>query len=69
MAELVVDCMLCVSNTITFDLLASIHTRPEYSLQYWYEVFGVSRQCHHSSLFVLEDSVEADYTVVYKITS
>lgn len=66
MAELVADCPRCGSNRITFDLLASIHIRTEYSWQYWYEVFGVCRQCHRSTVFVLADSVDADYKGVHK---
>lgn len=66
MAELVADCPRCGSNRITFDLLASTHISTEYGWQYWYEVFGVCRQCHRSTVFVLADSVDADYKAVHK---
>jgi len=66
MAELVADCPRCGSKSITFDLLGAIHTVTQYSWQYWYEVFAVCRQCHSSTVFVLADSVDADYTSVHK---
>lgn len=66
MAELVADCPRCGSNSITFDLKSAIHIGTEYGWQFWYEVFGVCRQCHRSTVFVLADDVDTDYKAVHK---
>lgn len=66
MAELVADCPRCGSNSITFELLGAIHTRTLYEWQYWYEVFAICRRCRRSTVFVLADSVDADYKAVHK---
>lgn len=66
MAELVADCPRCGANKITFDLTQAIVVRFEYNWQHWYETFCVCRQCSHSTIFVISESVDADYKYVHK---
>ncbi|HPW48268.1 MAG TPA: DUF4145 domain-containing protein [Candidatus Saccharibacteria bacterium] len=66
MSELVADCSRCGANKITFDLVGAINTRVLYDWQNWYEAFCICRQCNRSSVFVLSESVNGDYSYVHK---
>jgi hypothetical protein len=66
MAELVADCPRCGANKITFDLTQAIVVRFEYNWKHWYETFCVCRQCSRSTIFVISESVNADYKYVHK---
>lgn len=66
MAELVANCPRCGSRHITFDVTAATVFRVEYGWQQWYEAFGVCRHCGRTAIFVLSESVNADYNYVHK---
>lgn len=66
MSELVADCPRCNSRKITFDVTASKAIAQYYGWQYWYETFCICRHCGHATIFVLSDSVDADYQHVHK---
>lgn len=53
MAELVSDCPRCKSKKVTFDVHAENLIRVQYDWLHIYEVFGVCRHCHTSSVFFL----------------
>jgi len=67
MAELVADCPRCGSRRITFDLTAATIVGIEYDWQYWYETFCICRHCGRGTIFVLSESVDADYQHVHKV--
>ena len=67
MAELVANCPRCESNRITFDVEAAKMFRVDYGWQQWYEAFGVCRHCGRTTIFVLSESVDADYKYVHKV--
>ena len=66
MAELVANCPRCHSNHITFDITAAHIFRVQYNWQQWYEAFGICRHCRRTTIFVLSESVNSDYTYVHK---
>ncbi|HDU8492994.1 TPA: DUF4145 domain-containing protein [Aeromonas hydrophila] len=66
MAELVSDCPRCGANKITFDLTQAIVVRFEYNRKHWYETFCVCRKCSRSTIFVVSESVNANYEYVHK---
>ncbi|EGX6955773.1 DUF4145 domain-containing protein [Aeromonas hydrophila] len=66
MAELVSDCPRCGANKITFDLTQAIVVRFEYNWKHWYETFCVCRKCSRSTIFVVSESVNANYEYVHK---
>jgi hypothetical protein len=65
MAELVANCPRCGSRQITFDVNAVKIIRVEHGWQQWYEAFGVCRHCARTAVFVLSESVDADYKYVH----
>ena len=67
MSELVADCPRCGANKITFNLISAITTRVEYGWQQWYDAFCICRHCSRSTIFVLADSVDADYNAFQKV--
>ncbi|MCZ4314622.1 DUF4145 domain-containing protein [Comamonadaceae bacterium G21597-S1] len=67
MAELVANCPRCGSRHITLDVCAAQPYRIDYGWQNWYEAFGVCRHCGRTSIFVLSESVNADYKYVHKV--
>ena len=67
MAELVGDCPRCGSQRITFDVTAAKPYRVDYGWQNWYEAFGVCRHCGHTAIFVLAESVNANYRHVHEV--
>jgi hypothetical protein len=67
MAELVADCPRCGSRRITFDLSAANIVGVKYDWQYWYETFCICRHCRRATIFVLSESVDADYKHVHKV--
>lgn len=66
MAELVANCPRCGSRHMTFDVSAAKIFRVEHGWQQWYEAFGVCRHCGRTAVFVLSESVDADYKYVHK---
>jgi hypothetical protein len=66
MAELVANCPRCGSRHITFDITAATIFNIEYGWQHWYEAFGVCRHCRRTAVFVLSESVNADYKYVHR---
>ncbi len=66
MAELVADCPRCGSQNITFDVLSEHIFNMQYGWQNWYEAFSLCRNCSRSTVFVLKESVNADYEHVHK---
>ena len=68
MAELVTDCPRCGANKITFVIKEAIVIAHYYKWQNWYEAFCVCRQCLRSTIFVLSESVNGDYTYVHKVS-
>jgi len=66
MAELVADCPRCGAKKITFDLTQAIIIRTEYGWQNWYETFCVCRQCSRSTIFVISESLNANYKLVHQ---
>ena len=67
MAELVADCPRCGSRHITFDVTAAKPYRIDYGWQQWYEAFGICRHCGRTTIFVLSESVSANYDHVHKV--
>ncbi len=67
MADLVADCPRCGSRRITFDVTAAKLFRTEHKWQNWYEAFGICRNCGRTTIFVLSESVDADYGYVHKV--
>lgn len=67
MAELVANCPRCGSQHITFDVTAATPYRVEYGWQYWYEAFGICRHCGRTTIFVLSESVNANYQYVHEV--
>src|SRR3989338_1057039 len=67
MPELVADCPRCDSRRITFDLTAANIIKQEYGWQYWYETFCTCRHCKRATIFILSESVNADYKHVHKV--
>lgn len=67
MAELVTNCPRCGSRHITFDVTAAKHYRIEYGWQYWYEAFGICRNCGRTTIFVLSESVNGNYDHAHKV--
>ena len=66
MSELVADCLRCKSNRITFNLVSAIFVRREvHGWQNWYEAFCICRHCHRATVFVLKESVNANYQYVH----
>src|SRR4051812_16518319 len=55
MAELVANCPRCKTAQITFDVTAVQLRGMQYGWQHFYEAFGVCRNCHKSTTFVLEE--------------
>ena len=66
MAELVANCPRCASRHITFDITAAKAYRIEHGWQYWYEAFGICRNCGRTTIFILSESVDGDYEYVHK---
>lgn len=67
MATIVGDCPRCDAHKITFDITQAIITRQEYGWQQWYEAFCVCRHCRRASIFVLSESVHADYKYFHEV--
>lgn len=67
MADLVANCPRCGARHITFDVTAAQQYRIEYGWQRWYEAFGICRNCGHTTVFVLSESVNGDYEHVHKV--
>ena len=67
MAELVANCPRCGASKITFDVAAATIFEQHYNWQNWYEAFGVCRNCHKSTIFVLAESVNGDYQYLHKV--
>lgn len=67
MAELVANCPRCGSRNITFDITAAKIVRIEYRWQNWYEAFGICRNCGRTAVFLISESVDADYKYVHKV--
>lgn len=67
MAELVADCPRCGSQSITFDVTQAHITEVKYGWQQWYETFCICRRCLRATVFVLSESVDADYQHIHKI--
>ena len=67
MAELVANCPRCGSRRITFDLKAANIVGVEYDWQCWYETFCICRHCSRATIFLLSESVNADYQHVHKV--
>jgi hypothetical protein len=53
MAELVANCPRCTAASITFDISATVYIRQQHGWQNWFEAFGVCRNCHRSTVFVI----------------
>lgn len=67
MPELVADCPRCRSRRMTFDLMAAKIIGVEHGWQNWYESFGVCRHCGRTTIYVLSESVNADYKRVHQV--
>jgi hypothetical protein len=67
MAELVADCPRCGTGQITFDVTAAKIIGVHYDWQRWYETFCICRRCNRATIFVLRDSVNADYQYIHKV--
>lgn len=62
MSELVANCPRCGACKITFDLKAAHIVRTGlHGWQQWYETFSICRHCNKATIFLLSDSVNADY--------
>lgn len=66
MAELVYNCPRCGSRHITFDIKASMIVGFYHGWQNQYEAFGICRNCGKTAIFVLTESVDADYKYIHK---
>jgi hypothetical protein len=67
MSELVANCPRCGANKITFGLVHAIVVGRYYDWQNEYEAFCICRACRKSTVFVLKDSVDADYRELQKV--
>lgn len=68
MPELVANCPRCGARHITFDVLSAIKVvQNRYGWQNWYEAFAVCRHCSASTVFVVSESVNANYEYVHKV--
>ncbi len=67
MAELVANCPRCGARQITFDLTAAKIVGVQYEWQRWYEAFCICRHCGRATIFILSDSVDADYKHVHEV--
>lgn len=67
MAEIVANCPRCGVKHITFDVAASNIFRIDYGWQNWYEIFCRCRHCKRTSIFIVAESVHADYQHVHAV--
>src|SRR5690349_16072370 len=65
MAELVADCPRCGARRITLDVTDAHILSTEYGWKRSYEAFCICRDCNKATIFVLSDSVGADYKHVH----
>ena len=66
MAELVANCPRCGAKKITFDVTQVHYLRTEHGWQEWHEAFSICRECKRGTIFILSDSVDADYQKLHK---
>lgn len=66
MPELVANCPRCGAQHISFDIKQAHITRVEYGWQNWYETFCICRHCRRATIFVLSESVNANYKYVHE---
>lgn len=67
MPELVANCPRCGSRHITFDVTAAKIVHQEHGWQNRYETFCICRHCGRTTIFVLSESVNANYNYVHKV--
>jgi len=66
MPELVANCPRCGSKHMSFDVTEAHIIRQEHGWQNWYETFCICRHCKRATIFVLSESVNADYKHVHR---
>lgn len=66
MPELVANCPRCGSSHMSFDVMEAHIIREEHGWQNWYEAFCICRHCKRATIFILSESVNADYEHVHR---
>ena len=63
MSTIVADCPRCHANSMTHDVLSSIHTRTDYDWMRIFEIFCVCRSCKKGSILVVAQKEYDDRTL------
>jgi hypothetical protein len=58
MAELIANCPRCAARQITFDVTAVNLIRVQYGWHHTFEAYGICRNCHASTIFVLDERAQ-----------